>query len=120
VHLLGYRDDVARYYAAADVFALTSHSEGSPNVLLEAMNAGVPIVATAVGGVAEMIRDGEEGLLVRARDPEAIGRGIEAVLRDAELAGRLAAAARRSLAAYSLDRYYAAVVPLFEATALRR
>lgn len=112
---LGYRDDVTPYYEAAAVFALTSHSEGSPNVLLEAMEARIPIVATAVGGVGEMIRDQEEGLLVPRGDIEGIATGIVALLGNPELSQKLTAAAHHSLAAYSLDRYYADVHSQFEA-----
>lgn len=119
IRFVGYRQDVRPYYAAADLFALTSHSEGSPNVLLEAMDAKVPIVATAVGGVGEMITDGEQGLLVRSGDPESIGRGIVALLLDPELCGALTAAAAESLGQYSLDRYYNGVRSVFEAAAAR-
>ncbi len=90
VRFVGYRRDVAPYYAIADVFVLPSFSEGSPNVLLEAMDGGVPIVATAVGGIPEMIHDREQGLLVPAGDAPAIARAIAALLNDAELGKTLA------------------------------
>ncbi len=119
VRMLGYRRDVDRCYAAADVFVLPSYTEGSPNVLLEAMDAGLPIVATAVGGVGEMIHDGENGLLVPARDVPAIARAVAALLGNAELRSTLTAAARESLIAYSPQRYYADVRALFEKVARR-
>ncbi len=119
VRMLGYRRDVGRCYAAADVFVLPSYTEGSPNVLLEAMDAGLPIVATAVGGVGEMIHDGENGLLVPARDVPAIARAVAALLGNAELRSALTAAARESLIAYSPQRYYADVRALFEKVARR-
>ncbi|HVQ35978.1 MAG TPA: glycosyltransferase family 4 protein, partial [Pyrinomonadaceae bacterium] len=81
--------DVAPFYAAADVLVLPSHSEGSPYVLLEAMAARVPVVATAVGGVPEMVEDAESALLVPASDPSAMAAAIERVLTDPELARRL-------------------------------
>ena len=99
--MVGYQHDVSAYYEAADVFALTSHTEGSPNVLLEAMVAGVPIVATAVGGVGEMIHDGENGLLVPSGDEEAIARAIVTLLESTGLSLALTGAARKSLADYS-------------------
>lgn len=120
VRMLGYRRDVARCYEAADVFVLPSYSEGSPNVLLEAMDAGLPIIATDVGGVGEMIRHGENGLLVRARDVQGIARSIVELLTDAELRCALTAAARESLADYSPQRYYANIRALFEELARRR
>jgi glycosyltransferase involved in cell wall biosynthesis len=91
VKFVGEIGDVQPYYAAADVFVLPSHSEGSPYVLLEAMAAKVPIVATAVGGVPEMVANDESALLVPASDPRAIATAIARVLADSQLAGRLTA-----------------------------
>ncbi len=114
VRLVGYQRDVTAYYEAADVFALTSHSEGSPNVLLEAMDAEVPIVATAVGGVGEMLRHREGGLLVPRGGVEGIARAVVTLLGDGELCLALSAAARQSLSAYSPARYYASIRSVFE------
>jgi glycosyltransferase involved in cell wall biosynthesis len=114
VRILGYQRNVTACYEIADVFALPSYSEGSPNVLLEAMDAGLPIVATAVGGVGEMIRNGEQGLLVPAGDVEGIARSVIMLLNNAELRLALSNAARDSLAAYSPEAYYANVRSLFE------
>lgn len=113
VRFVGYQRDVTAYYDAADVFALTSHSEGSPNVLLEAMDAELPIVATAVGGIGEMIVHGEHGLLVPRGDIVEIARSIAALLGDPDLGRTLTVAARQSLAAYSPEEYYAGVRSLF-------
>lgn len=76
VRLVGLRTDVARFYRAADVFLLTSISEGIPLTVIEAMAAGLPVVGTAVGGMAEVVVDGETGFLVPSGN-------------DAELAGRV-------------------------------
>jgi glycosyltransferase involved in cell wall biosynthesis len=65
VTMLGARGDVEKVLAAFDVFALTSRTEGLPLVLLEAMATGLPVVSTAVGGVPDLIRHGDNGLLVR-------------------------------------------------------
>jgi glycosyltransferase involved in cell wall biosynthesis len=82
--------NVEVYYAAADVLVNPSHSEGSPYVLLEAMAANLPIVATAVGGVPEMVENNQTALLVPPNDPEAMAGAIARMLSDEKLARRLA------------------------------
>jgi glycosyltransferase involved in cell wall biosynthesis len=86
----GQQKDVRPYYATAQVFVLPSLSEGSPNVLLEAMAAGVPIISTAVGGVPEMVEHEKSALLVPPRQPEALAKEIERLLADPALGSRLA------------------------------
>jgi glycosyltransferase involved in cell wall biosynthesis len=95
VKFVGEIGDVQPYYAAADVFVLPSHSEGSPYVLLEAMAAKVPIVATAVGGVPEMVTHEESALLASPGNPQALAAAIARVLGDPQLAKRLTANAYR-------------------------
>jgi glycosyltransferase involved in cell wall biosynthesis len=85
----GQVSNVQPFYSIADVFVLPSHSEGSPNVLLEAMAANVPVVATAVGGVPEIVENDESALLVPASDPAALAAAIARVLSDDNLARRL-------------------------------
>lgn len=92
--LAGRAGDARPYFALADVFALPSHSEGSPNVLLEAMAAGVPVVATNVGGVPEIVTHNVSALLVRPHDPQSIAASIGLALADLELARGLTARAR--------------------------
>lgn len=94
VRLAGARADIADLLGAADVFALSSLKEGLPVSLLEAMAAGRGIVATAVGGVPETIRDGENGLLVPSGDAPALAAGIARLLSDGGLRARLGSAAR--------------------------
>ncbi len=89
VIFIGEVGKVQPYYGAADVFVLPSHSEGSPYVLLEAMAARVPIVATAVGGVPEMVAHEDSAMLVPPRDPHALASATARVLNDPELAERL-------------------------------
>lgn len=89
VILTGQISDVQLFYATADVFVLPSHSEGSPYVLLEAMAANLPIVATGVGGVPEIVENNESALLVPANDPGALAAAIVRVLTDQNLAERL-------------------------------
>lgn len=86
--------DVRPYYSIADVLAIPSHSEGSPNMLLEAMAAGVPAVATSVGGVPEIVTHNESALLVNARDPRAMAESIARVMIDKKLAYEITRNAR--------------------------
>ncbi len=82
----GHQRDVRPFYGLADVFVLSSLSEGSPNVLLEAMAAGTPIVSTSVGGVPEMIENGWSGLLVPRANPTALAEAIDRMLADPAMA----------------------------------
>ncbi|MGI5838858.1 MAG: glycosyltransferase [bacterium] len=93
----GFRRDVPLLLAGLDVFVISSVSEGLPLVLLEAMAAGRPVVCTAVGGIPEVVTDGENGLLVPARDPAAIAAKVLTVLADAELARSLGTRARTAV-----------------------
>ncbi len=93
VLLTGYRDDAVRVMAACDVFTLASKWEGLPVALMEALALGLPVVATAVGGVAEQMHDGVDALLVPPGDPTALAAALERVVTDPELRARLAAAA---------------------------
>jgi glycosyltransferase involved in cell wall biosynthesis len=95
VQFLGERDDVAAILDAADVLLVTSLREGMPHVVLEAMLAGTPVVATSVAGIPEMIEDGRHGLLVPSGEPEAASRAAARILSDPALAGRLAEESER-------------------------
>jgi glycosyltransferase involved in cell wall biosynthesis len=90
----GYQRDVRRYYESADLLVVPSKSEGIPNVVLEAMLFGVPVVSTRVGGIPEIIRDRWNGLLVPPENPAALAGAIVEVITDKALAGRLARTAR--------------------------
>src|SRR6185312_14918649 len=72
----GFQKNVAPYYAIATIYALPSISEGSPNVILEAMAAGLPIAATRAGGVPEILENDVTGLLVPKEDPRALAEAI--------------------------------------------
>jgi glycosyltransferase involved in cell wall biosynthesis len=96
VRFLGERDDIERLLPGMDVFALSSREEGIPNALLEAMAAGCPCVATAVGGTPEVLRDGETGWLVPAGSPVPLADALEEALTHPEEARRRGDAARRA------------------------
>jgi glycosyltransferase involved in cell wall biosynthesis len=105
VILLGETPDAAGLIPAFDVFVLPSLWEGLPFVLIEAAALGKPIVATNVAGNNEIITDGETGILVPARDPDALSAAVIKLLRDGKLAANLAAAARRLIPPrFTLDR----------------
>jgi glycosyltransferase involved in cell wall biosynthesis len=91
---LGRVPDVQPLLDAADVLVLPSLSEGLSNIVLEAMATGLPVVATAIGGLSEQIENGVTGLLVGPRDVEALVQALTTVLRDPELRARMGAAAR--------------------------
>jgi len=96
--LLGHVADPLPYYGVADLMALPSNREGSPLVLLEAMAAGLPIVATSVGGVSEIVTHGHNAILVAPRDPYALADGMLSVLSTPKLASQLGANASRCVA----------------------
>jgi glycosyltransferase involved in cell wall biosynthesis len=95
VRFLGERPDVDRLLPTMDVFVLSSREEGIPNALLEAMAAGRPSVATAVGGTPEVMRDGETGWIVPPRSPERLAAALEQALDDPAEAARRGDNARR-------------------------
>lgn len=90
----GFQNNVARWMEAFDVLANCSVTEGIPNAILEALAVGTPVVATAVGGVPELIKDRETGLLVIPGSPEALAQGLTKVLRDGPFALQLSQAGR--------------------------
>ncbi|MCU0619613.1 MAG: glycosyltransferase [Gemmatimonadaceae bacterium] len=105
VRLLGVRTDVPAVLAAADLFVLPSRYEGLPMSLLEAAMAGVPVVATAVGGIPEIVRDGIDGRLVSPNDAEALAAALDAALAwPADERAAIGARLRTRVAdAYALD-----------------
>ncbi len=115
VHLVGYQSNVSKWLAAMDIFALTSDWEGMSNALLEAMAAGLPVVATAVGGTPEVVVDGVTGFLVPPRDPQALADAILRLLRDPELRQRMGEAGRARVAAhFSIEQMVHKTEALYE------
>jgi glycosyltransferase involved in cell wall biosynthesis len=118
VAFLGYRADVPALIAAASVVVLPSWIEGLPLVLLEAMAAGVPVVATAVGGTPELVVDGDTGLLVPPRDPGALASALDSLLADPARAEALGAAGRRRAEeSFDADTAASQILRLYEARA---
>lgn len=105
IALPGFSTDVDSVYARLRVFALPSLNEGISNTILEAMAAGLPVVATAVGGNPELVVDGETGRLVPSRDPAALAAALRSYVEDPELARKHGDAGReRARIHFSLDR----------------
>lgn len=114
VILAGQVKDVRPYYAGADVLVLPSHSEGSPNVLLEAMAWHLPVVATDVGGVSEVVSDEQSAILVPPHDPQLLATALARMLEDPLLRHRLAeAAAARVTADFSPQSYTRSLIELY-------
>lgn len=113
VVFVGHVSDVTPFYAIADVFALPSHSEGSPNVLLEAMAASVPVVATKVGGVPE-IASPENALLVPPSDPQAFAIALRRLLTDAELSQRLSRNAQLRAREFSPESHAQSLIQIYQ------
>jgi glycosyltransferase involved in cell wall biosynthesis len=115
VIMLGQRLDVPNVLAQLDVAVCSSSFEGSPLSVMEYMEAGLPIVATRVGGVPELIDDGVHGLLVSPNDPDALARGIEEILADADRAREMGARAReRRRREFDIDVMVENVQALYE------
>jgi glycosyltransferase involved in cell wall biosynthesis len=112
---LGERTDLAALLAGIDLFVLASLEEGMPNVLLEAMAAELPVVATSAGGSAEIVRHRSTGLLVPPRDVDAIAEAACALLDDPTVAAAMAARARQSIVeSFSIDTTVRRTEALYE------
>ena len=101
------RERVVELFAAADASVLSSSWENFPHTVVEALAVGTPVIATATGGVAEVVRDGENGLLVPLGDATALAEAIRRFVGDDELRTRLRAAAAPSVAEYAPERVFA-------------
>lgn len=104
VSLLGFQSNPWKYMARADVFVLTSRYEGFGNVLIEAMAAGLPVVATASHGTREIVRHETNGLLVESHQAASVADALERVLTDVDFRRALARGARESAPAYAVPR----------------
>jgi glycosyltransferase involved in cell wall biosynthesis len=112
-HLLGWSQRLERIYADLDVLALSSVNEGTPVAVIEAMACGVPVAATAVGGVPDLLQHGARGELAPPRDPDALADAIERAMTPAARA-RAAALPPRVIAEFGQDRLCADLEQLYE------
>jgi glycosyltransferase involved in cell wall biosynthesis len=113
VWFAGWRDDLPRIYADLDILVISSNNEGTPVSIIEAMAARVPVIATAVGGVPDLLRGGQLGTLVPPEDAEALAEAILAVL-DAPLQPQLVEAQEWALTRYEADRLIADMRQLYD------
>lgn len=121
VLFLGEVDFVNSLYRAASVFCLLSESEGLPNVVLEAMAAGVPVVATNTGGTAEVVVDGETGYLTEVGCPEEAAERVDRLLRSPELTRKMSMVARtRVESLFSIERMMSTLEGIYESTVCAR
>ncbi len=115
---LGWRADLPVLYAAMDVLALSSINEGAPVSVIEAMATGRPVVATAVGGVPDVVLDGRTGFLVPPRDPKALSAAVSAILCDRQVADSFGKEGRRNaLARFDAPRLVADIERLYASLA---
>jgi glycosyltransferase involved in cell wall biosynthesis len=114
VRLVGERRDVPALLASADAFVLSSASEGLPVSVLEAMAAGLPVVASHVGGVAELVVDGETGILVSPGDAEELAAALAALIADPATCRAFGAAGRaRVQECFGLEQFWRAHIELY-------
>ena len=115
VHFLGPRRDVPDLLNAMDIFVLPSYSEGVSLALLEAMAAGLPVIVSRVGGLPEVVTDGENGLLIPPRDAESLAGALERLLADPDFAKKLGQNARKHVREhYSLERLGREINEIYE------
>lgn len=121
VHFLGWREEMSPIYKGLDIFALTSNNEGTPLSLLEAMAAGLPVVATSVGGVPDVVTDGVNGLLVPPGDGEAMTESWRRILRDPARSQRMGERARQDvIGRFGLERMLEKMRALYKSIAEER
>jgi len=113
VTLTGQQDNINRYYGIADVFLLPSHSEGCPNVLLEAMAAAVPVVATEVGGIPEVVTNGRDAILVKKHDPAGLASATAKILEDRDFRNNLVSFAREIVVRKTPEAYLKSIASVF-------
>jgi glycosyltransferase involved in cell wall biosynthesis len=117
----GYVADTPSLLGAMDIFMLPSHWEGLPASVLEAMHAALPIITTCVGGIPELVRDGQEGILIDPANPGAIVEAVIRLSKDSALRVRLAEAARhRAQSLFSIESMVGRTCALYESVLAAR
>ena len=114
VRFLGWRPDVARVMAACDIFCLPSRNEGMGKVLVEAMAMGKPIIASSIGGIPDIVRSGENGILVPVGDAAAWAEAIARLCRDPEKRRRMGDAGMQMAPRYSSEEMIKRIDRLYE------
>lgn len=115
VRFLGVREDVPDILAASDIFALSSDAEGNPLALMEAMAAGLPVVATAVGGVPELLTNGRDGFVVSPGDPDALAAALSQLVGSSEQRQAMGQDAEsKALATFDIVHTVQSYVDLYE------
>lgn len=110
----GFQTDMERFFAAIDHFVLSTHAEGLPLVLLEAMSHGKPVIATDVGGIPEIVSHGQSGLLVEERSVEQLAKALSTLLINEALARTLSAGGRKNvLENFSEQKFHDKAINLY-------
>lgn len=114
IRFLGHSSEVAKYYQTSDIFVLPSYAEGMPNSLLEAMACGLPVIASRIGGVVDVVEDGKSGILFEPGNVSELTSAMIRLLKDDELRQRLGTEARRRiLENFSIDRVAEEYIKLY-------
>ncbi|MDI6751947.1 MAG: glycosyltransferase family 4 protein [bacterium] len=112
--LPGFREDLDLIYADLSLLVLSSLNEGLPTAIIEAQASGKPVVSTNVGGVSELIKDGETGYLVPAKDPEMLARAMEKILKNQDIAKKMGEASKENSKKYRAERLIKDIENLYE------
>lgn len=115
VRFIGHSSEVAKYYHASDIFVLPSYAEGMPNALLEAMACGLPVIASRIGGVVDVVEDGKSGILFEPGDVTGLASAMVRLLKDDELRHKIGAEARKRIVeSFSIDGVADKYIKLYE------
>ncbi|WP_072968971.1 glycosyltransferase family 4 protein [Thermoanaerobacter uzonensis] len=112
--LLGYRNDIPSFLRNLDVFVLPSHEEGFGISVIEALSEGVPVIATKVGGIPEILKDGIEGILVEKESPEGLAKAIEKLLKDEKLRKNISLKGKENAKKYSCNKMIEEIQQIYD------